>query len=284
MLEQLPPYDELRGLEEKLRFDNKLTFDSIFNEPTGYYMIKCFLIADYAVDKAIFIKDVEAYKSMRFESARRKVALLLYQRFVATDETPAHDFKQGSSVFQIIQSHKGGMDDKSGMVGGAGGGGGVASSAPMSGGGMGAKGFDKSDNGKGDKTEKTVVSSNLPSQSNLTQMSATAGHGMGHGGGNGDEFGGGAAGGAAGRARNESTFQMGTNNNPIGVYGRGIRVVKDRVMRGEAPKVSCPARHCCPPTPNASFCPCSSVRMRCKVQMRRDSSFCAALAAGNRCC
>lgn len=41
MLEQLPPYEELRGLEEKLRFESKLTFDSIFNEPTGYYMIKC---------------------------------------------------------------------------------------------------------------------------------------------------------------------------------------------------------------------------------------------------
>ena len=41
MLEQLPPYEELRGLEEKLRFESKLSFDSIFNEPTGYYMIKC---------------------------------------------------------------------------------------------------------------------------------------------------------------------------------------------------------------------------------------------------
>jgi hypothetical protein len=43
-------------------------------------MMKCFLVADYAVDKAIFIKDVEAYKRMRFESARRKIAKLLYQR------------------------------------------------------------------------------------------------------------------------------------------------------------------------------------------------------------
>jgi hypothetical protein len=30
--------------------------DTIFNEPTGYYSMKCFLVADYAVDKAIFIK------------------------------------------------------------------------------------------------------------------------------------------------------------------------------------------------------------------------------------
>jgi hypothetical protein len=43
MLEQLPPYEELKGLEDGLRFENKLAFDSIFNEPTGYYMIKWFV-------------------------------------------------------------------------------------------------------------------------------------------------------------------------------------------------------------------------------------------------
>jgi hypothetical protein len=137
MLEQLPPYEELRGLEDKLRFENKLSFDSIFNEPTGYYMIKCFLIADYAVDKAIFIKDVEAYRSMRFESARRKVALLLYQRFVATDDPTNHEFKPGSSVFQIIQNHKG-LEEK-----------GLTS---------GQKGMEKSEN-KGDKIERTDTAS-----------------------------------------------------------------------------------------------------------------------------
>lgn len=207
MLEQLPPYEELRGLEDKLRFENKLTFDSIFNEPTGYYMMKIFLIADYAVDKAIFIKDVEAYKSMRFESARRKVALLLYQRFVATDDPASQEFKPGSSVFQLIQNHKG-IDDK-----------GVTSAQ---------KGMEKSDN-KSDKVEKTVVSSNIPSQSNVTQMSATTGHHH-HGAQNGgDDY-------SNGRARNDSAFQMGSNNNPIGVYGKSIRVVKERVLRGEAPK------------------------------------------------
>jgi len=227
MLEQLPPYDDLRGLEEKLRFEGKLTFDSIFNEPTGYYMIKCFLVADYAVDKAIFIKDVEAYKSMRFESARRKVALLLYQRFVATEDVP--EFKPGSSVFQIMQQIKG-MEDKQGGPGSAAGAGGMPVSA-MPGGGLGPKGMEKSDN-KSEKVEKTVVSSNMhPSQSHVAHMSATA-PGM-HAGGH-EDFGGAAA--AAGRQRNESTFQMGTNNNPIGVYGRSIRLVKDRVMRFEAPK------------------------------------------------
>ena len=46
----------------------------------------------------------------------------------------------------------------------------------------------------------------------------------------------GGGGSGMGRSRNESTFQMGTNNNPIGVYGKSIRIVKDRVMKGEAPK------------------------------------------------
>jgi hypothetical protein len=85
MLEQLPPYEDLKELETRLRSEGALTFDRIFHQPTGYYMMKCFLVADYAVDKAIFIKDVEAYKSMRFESARRKIAKLLYQRFVACE-------------------------------------------------------------------------------------------------------------------------------------------------------------------------------------------------------
>jgi hypothetical protein len=48
MLEQLPPYAELKELEEGLNQQKMLTFQNIFQEPTGYYMIKCFLIADYA--------------------------------------------------------------------------------------------------------------------------------------------------------------------------------------------------------------------------------------------
>jgi len=103
MYEQLPPYEDLEALEAKLKAEGALTFDRIFDQPTGYYMIKCFLVADYAVDKAIFIKDVEAYKSMRFESARAKIAKLLYQRFVASESEHNIVFDKGSSVFQIIQ-------------------------------------------------------------------------------------------------------------------------------------------------------------------------------------
>lgn len=101
MLEQLPPYEELTGLEDQLRRDGLLSFKQIFQEPTGYYCIKCFLVADYAVDKAIFVKDVQAYQKMRFESARRKIAKLIYHRFVAHESDLS--FPKGSSVFELME-------------------------------------------------------------------------------------------------------------------------------------------------------------------------------------
>lgn len=113
MWTQLPKYEELGDVERKLQEDGAITFDRIFHEPCGYYFIKCFLVADYAVDKAIFIKDVEAFRSMRFESARKKVAKLIYQRFVAQEDREFMEFKNGSSVFQIIQGKKQLVDDRS---------------------------------------------------------------------------------------------------------------------------------------------------------------------------
>ncbi len=104
ILNLLPEYENLDYLEKALISQGNITFDRIFQEPCGYYNIKNFLIADYSVDKAIFVKDVEAYRSMRFESARQKVAHLLYQRFVSQDDRDNMNFKKGSSVFQIIHS------------------------------------------------------------------------------------------------------------------------------------------------------------------------------------
>jgi len=67
-------------------------------------MIKCFLLADYAVDKAIFSKDVEQYQSIRFESARRKIARLIYERFIAAEGE--YVFPKASSAFDLIHEHK----------------------------------------------------------------------------------------------------------------------------------------------------------------------------------
>lgn len=44
---------------------------------------RVFLTADYARDKSLFVADVNFYRSMRFESARRKLARLIYLRYVA---------------------------------------------------------------------------------------------------------------------------------------------------------------------------------------------------------
>jgi hypothetical protein len=114
MLAHLPPFEDLAEMEERLRQENRLTFDAIFDEPTGYYSMKCFLTSDYAVDKAIFIKDVDAYKSMRFESARLKVASLLYRRFVSPEDSP--DYDKGLSVFEILAASKYRAYDERSMI------------------------------------------------------------------------------------------------------------------------------------------------------------------------
>jgi len=107
MLHQLPAYVDLKETEQKLKDESKLNFNSVFHEPTGFYLIKCFLTSDYGVDRAVFIKDCEAYRQMRFESARRKVAKLLYQRFVAfRDLALDNEFPKGSSVFEIIKDER----------------------------------------------------------------------------------------------------------------------------------------------------------------------------------
>ncbi len=85
ILAHLPPYEDpkVRALEERLRAKNALDFDTIFNEPTGFYLLTQFLV-DYAgVDRLLFLKDVEAYIHMRFENARVKVANLIRDRYFA---------------------------------------------------------------------------------------------------------------------------------------------------------------------------------------------------------
>ena len=91
MLEQLPAYADCASLEARLQADGLLGFDSVFHSATGYYLFSCFLIADYAQDKAVFLRDVESYRQIRFESARRRIAALLFARFVSLDQQDAAD-------------------------------------------------------------------------------------------------------------------------------------------------------------------------------------------------
>lgn len=66
LLRRFPAYSSLADYENELRQQDKLTFSQIFHEPIGYYLLKCFLIADYSVDKAVFISDCELFKKMRY--------------------------------------------------------------------------------------------------------------------------------------------------------------------------------------------------------------------------
>ena len=76
-----PQQEELEIVEARLLKQNQLSFDHVFNQDMGYYLIKCFLTADYAADKAIFLEDVKQFRQMRYESARLRVAKLMFQRY-----------------------------------------------------------------------------------------------------------------------------------------------------------------------------------------------------------
>jgi len=106
MLNSLPQYEDLQHLEMRLLSENHINFEDIFHEPCGYYNIRNFLLADGSSDRAVFLYDVEAYRNMRFESARQKVAKMMYERFIAMaeNEKTHHFFLPGQSTFASIQS------------------------------------------------------------------------------------------------------------------------------------------------------------------------------------
>lgn len=101
MLDTLPPYEELRSIEETLESEGRLRLTRIFNEPTGAYLIRCFMNEGYSVDKAWFVKDVQYYRKMRFLSARQKVARLIYQRYVEQDSKSGIRFQ--GSIFEMLK-------------------------------------------------------------------------------------------------------------------------------------------------------------------------------------
>jgi len=220
MLQKIPPYEECKEIEAKLKEEGKLEFEAIFHEPTGYYLVKCFLISDYAVDKAVFIRDCEAYRSMRFESARRRVAELIYQRFVAMGNLDERDSKwdKGASVFDTIRKtheedrkeekklHKSKSQrrrtasrrevskskSRSALSGAA------AAPAP-------AAAYSR-------ETSRTSNPSTTDIDPEGTEEKEPR------------------------KDRADSVFQMGSMNNPIGVYGPPVHRIKEKVLKGEAPK------------------------------------------------
>merc|ERR1719410_1920992 len=56
--------EEIRECEADLIKQNVIKFDIVFNEPIGYHFIKSYLETQHSVDKAIFIRDVQTFKTM----------------------------------------------------------------------------------------------------------------------------------------------------------------------------------------------------------------------------
>eukprot|EP01083_Nonionella_stella_P084932 235215_1 len=96
LLKKLPKYTELSELERNLKEQDLLTFNTIFHEPVGTYLIQTFLVTEHSVDKAIFVNDVELFKKLNDPSARQNVASKIYTKFCAPE---THDHVQGISVF-----------------------------------------------------------------------------------------------------------------------------------------------------------------------------------------
>lgn len=211
MYHQLPPYEELGELESQLVEENAITFDKIFHEPCGYYNIKNFLIADYSVDRAIFIKDVEKYRNMRFESARKRVAKILYERFVAQEGRENMNYPAGVSVFQIIHMQNRQQAQREQQL--------QQQQQQQLNGTASALSTSREASGDDGKRGSTTVSQNAQS------ISVSAGSAVDRSGSTSTE-----------ETKRESLLQMGTTNNPLGVYGRSVQNVKDIIARGEAPK------------------------------------------------
>jgi len=99
LLKSTPAFDSTAIQEFLHALDkvNKLDFDAVFKEPVGYYHIKLFLIADYSVDKAVFLNDTRLYKSLKDPQARKSVAPLIFRKYLSDHNCT---FKPGVSVFE----------------------------------------------------------------------------------------------------------------------------------------------------------------------------------------
>eukprot|EP00466_Bigelowiella_natans_P015523 jgi/Bigna1/85404/estExt_fgenesh1_pg.C_40007 len=80
MWKRVPKFENCMDLEKFLREQKQLNFETVFNKSTGFYMLKCFLIANQAVDKAIFLRDVMKFHKLEKE---RKESMLDYGKMNA---------------------------------------------------------------------------------------------------------------------------------------------------------------------------------------------------------
>ena len=94
---ELQKNESTQELETQLQEQGSLTFESVFHEPVGYHLMKSFLQTEHSVDKAVFIADVEVYKSLQDPRARENVATKIYEQFCAPE---TQNRRKGQSVFR----------------------------------------------------------------------------------------------------------------------------------------------------------------------------------------
>ena len=94
---ELQKNESTQELEKQLLDEGQLNFEAVFHEPVGYHLMKSFLQTEHSVDKAVFLSDVEVYKSLQDPRARENVANKIYEQFCGPE---LHGRKKGQSVFR----------------------------------------------------------------------------------------------------------------------------------------------------------------------------------------
>jgi len=95
---ELQKNESTAELEQQLTDDGDLSFEKVFHEPVGYHLMKSFLSSEHSVDKAVFIADVEIFRTLMDPRARQNVSIKIYEQFCAPEDH-GQPRKMGQSVF-----------------------------------------------------------------------------------------------------------------------------------------------------------------------------------------
>merc|ERR1719242_734653 len=83
LLNILPPYEQLEQFERRLAERGKLTFDRIFKEPLGNYILRQYLMKFGCVAQAVFLEDATTYQTLTSENARTRLSKFIFLQFLA---------------------------------------------------------------------------------------------------------------------------------------------------------------------------------------------------------
>jgi len=106
----LPVWKELHAqtaqdvevLHAMLENKDELTLEYMFNEPIGYYWLKSFLDSQHSVDKAIFFRDVQIFKTLHDADARNHSVHQIFTTFCGPED--ATRVPGVSALLNIIHS------------------------------------------------------------------------------------------------------------------------------------------------------------------------------------